>query len=924
MIQPLKSSTDPLRLKALSDYHILDTLPESGFDNITQIAVELTQIPNGGISFFTDSCEWFKSQKGIHLENIPLKSSICATALLGQDALVEVQDTYADPQYAQNEYVQNDPRIRFFICVPIMDSFGHVIGALSLFDVKANSLSESQKSTLNALASQVSVLLELRKQTQLSEHKDHDLNALLENLGDGVFEVDENGICTYANSEMCEFLNRPQDEIIGNLVWDMIDPADVPAMKAYYIQQFKNKSLECSYTYRLLPLGRAPLYVEQRSTMRYEGNTMVKLRSIARDITENIELKKELEKNEQLFKLVSENSSDIITVHDPTGECIFISAACESLLGYPQEQCIGKNPSDFIHPEDFKKLDLKTNFSDIRELYESQVQKVEYRFRKADGSFMWLETFIKPVIDDSGKLVSLQASSRDVTFRRAEREQLIVAKNKAEEASKAKNSFLSMMSHEIRTPLNGIIGTTNLLIKKDPKEKQLPLLNILKQSGDNLLAILNDILDINKIEENKIEFDFHEFNFQELVWLIRDNYESQANDKGLSLNCSYDQNLSKKYIGDSVRISQVLHNLISNAVKFTTTGEVSICLSKINQHDIFDEILVEVIDTGIGIIKERQSDIFDTFVQAEKDTTRRFGGSGLGLAITKKLLALMNSQILLESKVDEGSNFSFRLALQRISSDNNEETNADMSNKFMPLSGKVLVVEDNQFNRLIACDFLEAWGCEVLEAEDGMEGLKLIEEKTADLVLLDLQMPVMDGYEVIRKLREYPAAYFQELPVIALTATVLSGTEEELYKLGINDFISKPFIPNELYNKVASKLPTKEIDKEEQVIKSIIINKLRDTFGQNSEKIERYLDIFKDTLTEEIEPLTLSIENSNFQHIRSHAHKIKSSLKMVGLHKMSLEANELEMMIDKGNPDAMIMEKSKNHLNNLKELLNQL
>lgn len=921
MITPNTPKNEDQRLNALKEYQIMDTLPEELYDDITKIASQIADTPIALISLVDDKRQWFKSHHGLDATETPKEFAFCAHAINNPDEIFEIPDAHKDKRFHDNPLTIGDPHVRFYAGAPLTDDNGFPLGTLCVIDHKAKKLNTNQRETLLALSRQVMALLKLRKQNFVNKQMDGNLKGILENLGDGVFELDGEGNCIYANSTMLEMLNRDLPKVLNTPIWDMIFEDDVDEMKKHYREQFKKKSSTCSYTYRLNPLQKPLLWVEQRTTMQYEGDRMVKLRSIARDISENVELKEKLKVKESLFKLVSENSQDLIALHELNGKYKFISDSSKDLLGYEPAEMIGQDPYDYIHAEDGKKLKEGAHKSTLEG---KNVENVEYRLRKKDGSYLWMESYAKPIMNSKNEVTSFQTSSRDISSKHKEREELLVAKTKAEEASNAKNSFLSMMSHEIRTPLNGIIGTTHLLLSQEPQNGQIAHLNILKRSGDNLLAIVNDILDLNKIEEGKIEIDLSKFNLHELVTLIHENYSLQTEEKSIALNLEYDNSLSNFYLGDSVRVSQVLHNLISNAIKFTNKGEVNIALRRTNQHDNFDEILFEIKDTGIGISKDRQKDVFNTFVQAEKDTTRRFGGSGLGLSITKKLLELMDSEIRLESDNESGSKFYFNLALQRVNTVEKSNNSSNPTDHFEKLSGNVLVVEDNDFNRLIARDFLQSWGCSVVEAVNGKEGLELLKSKEIDLVLLDLQMPVMDGFETIEAIRSEKDAYFKDLPVIALTASALSETREDVFKSGINDFITKPFFPTEFYNKVAEKLcrKTKKNLNEDKTF--IIINKLKETFGDNQEKITKYFNIFRDTITEEILSLKEALSNKDVDHIKKYAHKIKSSLKMVGLIDIADQAEEIETMIKNTNPDSMILEKASQHFANINLLSEQL
>ncbi len=375
------------------------------------------------------------------------------------------------------------------------------------------------------------------------------------------------------------------------------------------------------------------------------------------------------------------------------------------------------------------------------------------------------------------------------------------AKTQAEQGLKAKGEFLSTMSHEIRTPLNSVIGMTHLMLRNNPRKDQKEQLDVLLFAAQNLLSIVNDILDYSKIEAGKVTFEEIDMDITHILQNIVSGFKSTAHDKGIILRLQMPKEPVEKVVGDPTRLTQVITNLVSNAIKFTQVGEVLVKL-KIEQKTQGHITCTFVVkDTGIGISKEIQNKIFEQFTQADSSTSRSFGGTGLGLTICKKILELQGSALRLNSEENKGSSFYFTQTFA-ISSQQDVEVKEIASlpgEEDKPLSHiDILLVEDNPMNVLIAQGFLEGWGASIDVAENGQEALEKLDVKRHKLILMDLQMPVMDGYEATQKIRDQGI----DIPIIALTATLPNEIEKESRNLGVNDMVLKPFAPDVLYNKI--------------------------------------------------------------------------------------------------------------------------
>ena len=368
-------------------------------------------------------------------------------------------------------------------------------------------------------------------------------------------------------------------------------------------------------------------------------------------------------------------------------------------------------------------------------------------------------------------------------------------KDEAIEASEAKSSFLSTMSHEIRTPLNAVIGLSHILADKNPREDQIENINALNYSGKLLLNLLNNVLDFSKMQSTKIELDNIPTNLSLATKQIKKIHEANCLKKGITMNLEIDDDIPTVWL-DIVRFNQVINNLVTNAIKFTKEGSVTLSIKKVNQTDKKVTLLTEIIDTGIGIPKDKQETIWEAFTQASSSTNRLYGGTGLGLPIVKSIVKAMNSDVKIESEIDKGSRFYFTIDLEIASS---EELNVATEKKEYHFKNKhVLLVEDNLINVMVCKQILEKEELNVSVANDGLQGVEMVKTSHFDVVLMDIQMPIMDGYTATKEIRKFN----KNIPVIALSASVFMEVKDQIEESGMNGFIFKPFNPDDLLSQI--------------------------------------------------------------------------------------------------------------------------
>ena len=495
--------------------------------------------------------------------------------------------------------------------------------------------------------------------------------------------------------------------------------------------------------------------------------------------------------------------------------------------------------------------------------------------------------------DDKGNVLGAAIVARDVTNQKIIETELIEAKvfaeNStiiAENAVKAKQQFLSNMSHEIRTPMNAIIGFTKVVLRTDITDKQKEYLNAIKISGDALIVLINDILDLAKVDAGKMTFEKTPFKMKSSIAAMLHLFETKIQEKNLKLVKEYDSKIPDVLVGDPIRLHQIILNLVSNAVKFTSKGKITVSVDLLHEDD--DKVILKfaVTDTGIGISEEKIGTIFENFQQATSETSRLYGGTGLGLAIVKQLIEPQNGTIRVNSTIHKGSTFSFTLPFQKTNSDvelENELTEIDSEMRNI----KVLVVEDIALNQLLMKTLLDDFGFELDIAENGKIAIEKLQEKDFDIILMDLQMPEMNGFEATKYIRN---TMHSTIPIIALTADVTTVDVDKCKAVGMNDYIAKPVDETELYNKIIGTIKKSKLDKKEE-ISTIQIEKIKYTnleylhhrTKSNPILMMEMISLYLAQTPPLISTMKQSLAEQNWQLLGAAVHKMIPSFSIMGI-----------------------------------------
>lgn len=1340
MIPPLIPANEIERVKELHSLNILDTLPDKVFDNITQLAANICNVPICLISFVDNDRQWFKSRYGLNVPETSRAISFCGHTINEASKIMEVSDASKDIRFKDNPLVTGELNLRFYAGAPLVSESGSALGTICVIDKSPKKLSKTQKESLKLLSIQVMSLLEsesrnayLTNTKKLVQENEVKLNTLIESVGDMVFKLDDKGKFEFANSNLEKVSGYTKKEIRKIGFWELVRPDHLKATVDFYLGVIKSNTKSSYYEFPLLTKSGESLWVGQNVEIEFKGKRVVNVYAMARNINELVSARSKILASEERYRLISENSRDIISLLDENLNYKFLSSSVKDILGYDYQELIGINAFDITHPEDSTRL---KNEKFEEDNYDIEVRSSISRIRKKDGDYIWMESIIKIIKNSNDVVIGYQISSRDIssrnkdeqeiinnqakikslientkdsicvidceskymsfndsfktqmeyiyeftpvveeevvfeqinakcpgfeesvkkaldnnklkelyffekdkkwyyfdchynpvlnqdnevlgltiriedvsesmgenkrslqfkkstkelyetlnqsgftlyqqvmlalgigldnfkmdigvlstitnqdytidylsttlsntkiqtkskfkenemyckdafensiyktidetneeqfkkhfcnkelkiksyigapyyvnnkkrgtiwfgskesknpkfsdqeiefintiarrigfliehhenrsqllteqailktfvssapasiamfnekteyvamskkwlsdygleksqvmgksyfhafpelkskwspiltkvlsgtvmknpqyqlkreghneqwlkwemqpwyktekevggimfitediTIQKQQQEEIKLAKELADKESKTKEQFLSTMSHEIRTPMNAIIGASNLLIQNENLPQQEDTLKLLSQSSINLLGLVNNILDYNKISSGKIGLESIDFNLKEILLGVKNTLSFKAAENDVDIVVRYDKLLAEVFIGDSIRMSQVITNLVENAVKFTKQGYVSIEAVLANKNQRNSPIRIIVNDNGIGIEKENLNSIFGDFDQGNETVTRKFGGTGLGLSISRKLIKLMGGDIFVESKVGEGSKFYFDIPLD---SANNQKLKKSSllqklhSGDFIDYNATVLIVEDNLANQQILSGFLRHWGIEVDIANNGLEALTKLKNNAYQLIIMDVQMPEMDGIEATAQIRNIKDSKYSKIPIIALTANVSSQAIKEIIDVGMNNFVCKPFNPEELYSKISKYIIIKNDHEDLKTDETELTHNYEHdfpylfeiTFG-DEQLIGEIIETIIETMPVEIQTAKRYYEEKSYEKLAEKLHKIKPNLQSLEFKQLFLKADRLDDCIIKN--DLIYLEKN--------------
>ncbi|HEY4788158.1 MAG TPA: PAS domain S-box protein [Bacteroidales bacterium] len=659
-------------------------------------------------------------------------------------------------------------------------------------------------------------LVELR--TAETEKAKRQNELLLNAIGDGVYGIGSEGKVSFINPAAIDMLGWSLEELLGKSLHHMIhhtkaDGNPYPPEECPIYLSFKNGCIQHRSDEVFWRKNGTFFPVEYLGTPVWEDGQIIGAVVIFSDITKRKKAETELRESEERYRLLANNISDVIWMMDLSGKFIYVSPSVIRQTGYTAEETMERKFEEIFSQT--SAITIKNKLSEIGQKVKMGVpiekDSLElYEYRK-DGEGIWLEINYSGIYDADGLFRGILGVSRDITERKQLIEELQIAKTKAESATKSKSEFLANMSHEIRTPMNAIVGFSDLLYTSVKDIKQRSQVESIRSSAQGLLSIINDILDLSKIEAGKLNIQYQPVKLTHLVRDIETIFNQRIKEKHLAFHVIFGGNLPDYIIIDETRLRQVLFNLVGNAVKFTDAGSVALTLNHqpSTAGDTKIDLLISVKDTGIGIRKEQQKLIFEAFRQQEDQNTKKYGGTGLGLTITKRLVEMMNGEISVESTPGQGSTFKVYLKNIEIAKDieitKKEEVFDPQSVSFE--SGKILICDETPSSLKLMSDLFENSALTILTVTNGQDGIRLAGEQLPNLIILSLEMSTINGIEIARKLKLQEST--KTIPLIAISTGIHAKPESDEYKSLFNGYLLKPINLNRLYEILIKFLPHK-------------------------------------------------------------------------------------------------------------------
>lgn len=729
------------------------------------------------------------------------------------------------------------------------------------------------------------------------------LEALFQHLGLAILMEDQNRKVVLVNQVFCDIFapDASPEQLVGADCEPMAELAKHLFADPEDFILGVNNCLKLPYSPKsdLLRLKNGLILEREFIPIERDGQSLGFLWKY-RDTTQTQKLLKALSFSEEKYRGIIENMELGLMEVDIRGDIVKVYPAFCKMTGYTPDELLGKNANQIFLDEASSALMEKQD----QERAAGKTGLYQIQIFKKDETPIWVLISGAPIYDMDGQFTGSIGIHYDITELKQLQEKLEVAKHEAESARDAEKQFLANMSHEIRNPINAILGMTNLLYDTQPTVEQRRHLDAIKYSSEILQAILSDVLDIAKIQEGKLEAKLGPVHLGDVIRAACQTASYRIGDLPLTLETDIDPTLEGRFESDVTFLNQILINLLNNAIKFTEKGVIRVSLRREEGGTDPVNVVIVVADTGIGIDPEEMPHIFDRFRQGTRESKLTYGGAGLGLFICKQLTEILGGTISAESVLNRGTAFHVRLPMKPLSAVSSHAQVAAPLTTFAE-GLKALIVEDNNMNRRYLEGVMKLWNYAFVSAVHGAEALSFLEKERFDLILMDIRMPVMDGYEATLRLRSMAGNPNQNIPIIALTASALLDEKAKALSVGMNEHLSKPFTPEQLQRIIQQVVPgaTRTIQAQPASfwprIEGIDTDRYNLLYGEDKEHALMMIDMFLDMIPSEVELLVQAGLDGVDKEAVSIIHKIKPSLGMVGLTHLEKEASQLERSIPK-------------------------
>jgi PAS domain S-box-containing protein len=729
--------------------------------------------------------------------------------------------------------------------------------------------------------------------------KEEEAHKLYKLLAENAYDINimfEGEELIYVSPSIKEFLGYDVDEVDSLEMWNgLIHEKDLNAYLSQLKSDRENMVLSGYHTYRQKHKDGGYRWFETKIKREFRKPDRVVETATSVDITQRKDLELELEKQKLFIEHLFDTNPNLIYVRDAAGQMIYCNEAVAELLGRPRKELLSMVENIFPVSNGLVQKYLEI---EKKVIVEGEEILIEEEISNSKGVVNHFQTIKKPLKSAAGEVHMLSISTNINKLKNSEKE--------TQKEMKLRNEFFSIMSHEIRTPMNAILGMSELLLRRKPRNDQSKLLQSLQFSSKNLLSIINDILDFSKIESGKMVIEEVNFNIKMLIENVMLSLKPKALDNELNISYKISSVIPEIINGDYIKLSQILNNLLANAIKFTSKGSIELVVGLQKYLTSGYVLQFEIKDTGIGIAKDKIESIFDPFHQANESTTRVYGGTGLGLSIVENLVNIQNGTIEVKSEENVGSVFTVTLPYKV--SDKSLPVNSfaisTTAESKWKMNLRVLYVEDVITNQFLIEEIFNDWGINVEMASDGFEALKMIESKIYDLILMDIQMPGIDGLETTRRIRALDDPYFKNVPILALTATTSGSIKKKIVSSGMQDFILKPINVDDLRAKIVEHSSIIDEFMEEEIIDKkaevedaetvIIFEQTDKLFLNNLIKYQEFLKMTINEFKNNLDLLTISIKNEDLLQYRQLRHRMKSLIVTFGMKELLKLLNEIK------------------------------